>query len=42
MEKKLTGEKYIALLEKRNEESRRTVRTLSSLLASAMDGIEED
>ncbi len=41
MGKKLTNEEYIALLEKRDEESRRSIRTLSSLLTSAMDRIEE-
>lgn len=37
----LSDDEYIALLEKRDEESRRTIRTLSSLLTSAMDRIEE-
>ena len=41
MDKTLSDKEYIALLEKRDEESRRTIRTLASMLTSAMDRIEE-
>lgn len=37
----LSSQEYIALLELRDEENRRTIRALSSMLTSAMDRIEE-
>ena len=41
MSKKISDEEYIALLEKRDEENRRAIRTLSGILSNAMDKIEE-
>ena len=38
---KTSAEERIAILERRDEESRRTIRALSEMLSRAMDRIEE-